>query len=268
MLVITFPLRGAKQAEGLIHGYTSTRKTHGSAEVLLKVILLGSTGIWTSEDPGSGGWTLSDSPYDTSNPRAQAEDALLRLQTCSGCVLNLSGLYGGARQPWNWIERVAKSKEDIKAKGSLHLIHGDDVGKAIVGAHQRWQAVQGKRWIVTDLRVYDWWEIILRYDRYMRLKWREERRQRKVSEGGMSNSTSTEIEDKLPTYGEWVKQLMDEEGIRALPREGQRLGRRLDGRDIWRVTGQRPLRWMGDEWGAKEEEMTERANRNALERGG
>ena len=37
----------------------------------------------------------ANSPYDTENDRAQAEDIFLGL---GGCVLNLAGLYGGERQ--------------------------------------------------------------------------------------------------------------------------------------------------------------------------
>lgn len=37
----------------------------------------------------------SNSPYDTENDRAQAEDVFLEF---GGCVLNLAGLYGGERQ--------------------------------------------------------------------------------------------------------------------------------------------------------------------------
>lgn len=250
-LVITFALRSAEEVEGLVHGYMSTRKAPSSQSKPLKVILLGSTGIWKPEHKNldDGGWTDSSTPYDTSNPRAQAEDALLRHRCCQGCVLNLAGLYGGARQPWNWVERVAKSKQEVKGKGSLHLVHGKDVAVAILGAHLCWRTVQGKRWIVTDLRVYDWWEIIMRYGLRVRWKLNEERRQWEDTEQGMLIDESMRTGEHSSGYEQWVWELMDEEGIKALPREGQRLGRRLNGRDFWKAISYGPRQWMGSEWG-------------------
>ncbi|KAK0508692.1 hypothetical protein JMJ35_008968 [Cladonia borealis] len=38
-------------------------------------------------------------------------------------------------------------------------------------------------------------------------------------------------------YEKWVLELMEEEGVRALPRDGERLGRRLDGRGFWKAVG-------------------------------
>ena len=252
MLLVTFPLRSAEEAEGLVHGYLSTRRPAYTESNPLQVVLLGSTGIWKPEhrNPDEGGWTESSTPHDTSNPRGQAEDALLGLKDhcVEKCVLNLSGLYGGQRQPWNWISRVASSKENVKGKGSLHLVHGEDVARAILGVHLQWESVQGKRWIVTDLRVYDWWEIILRHGDYARRKLKEERRRAGDSEQRLSASSSI-MHDGLPEYEVWVRELMDEEGVKALPRKGSILGRRLDGREFWRLIEDGPREWMGAEWG-------------------
>ena len=38
----------------------------------------------------------------------------------------------------------------------------------------------------------------------------------------------------------WVGELMREEGVRALPREKEALGRVLDGRDFWEAIGSWP----------------------------
>ena len=242
-LVITFPLRGSGEARGLLDGYRSIHQG-SSFDPRLKVILLGSTGIWKAEhnDPEKDGWTDSDTGYDISNPRAQAEDAMLDAARLSGgaysChVLNLAGLYGGTRQPWNWISRVAKSKEDVRVKGSLHLIHGDDLARAILHTHTNCQGPDSRRWIITDMRVYDWWEVIFRYGAYARDKGRKEPQER-----------NGDGEEEEPHYKEWVQELMVEEGIRALPRSPEKLGRRLDGRAFWQQTGNSPTRWLGDEW--------------------
>ena len=41
-------------------------------------------------------------------------------------------------------------------------------------------------------------------------------------------------------YERWVVELMREEGVRALPREKEALGRVLDGRDFWEAIGSWP----------------------------
>ena len=164
-----------------------------------------------------------NSPYDTQNDRAIAED---ELQSWGGCVLNLAGLYGGERQPKNWVTRVATSKEQVKAKGALHLIHGHDVARAIIGTHEAFESeekdknVNGKRYMLTDLHVYDWWDLIQMWGKDAREKAKE-----------------TGIKEEGLQYEEWVGELMVEKGIRALPRDGDELGRRLDGRAFWKEMG-------------------------------
>jgi hypothetical protein len=69
--------------------------------------------------------------------RGIAEDELIQL---GGCVLNLSGLWGGQRQVRNWIDRVAKTKEQLSEKKSLHVIHGEDVARAIISVHRQFSS--------------------------------------------------------------------------------------------------------------------------------
>ena len=186
-------------------------KTHPKAEAEnVRWIQLGSTGIFTAQ-----GWNDEDSEYDRANARAVAEDELLALLGKKACVLNLAGLYGGERQPRNWVGRVAKSKEEVRAKGGVHLIHGGDVARGVVLVHERWEGVAGRRWIVCDLRSYDWWELVLSWGK----------------DGGEGLQ-----------YEKWVVELMREEGVRALPRDVERLGRRLDGRGFWEAVGGWPER--------------------------
>lgn len=64
-----------------------------------------------------------------------------------GTVLNLSGLWGGARHPKNWMDRVAATKEQLASKTSLHLIHGLDVARAIIAVHQNFSKAKGQRWV-------------------------------------------------------------------------------------------------------------------------
>jgi hypothetical protein len=82
--------------------------------------------------------------YDTFNARAIAEDELI---TLGGTVLNLSGLWGGERQPKHWLDRVADTKEKLASKQSLHMVHGLDVGRSIIAVHDRFPKAAGQRWV-------------------------------------------------------------------------------------------------------------------------
>lgn len=144
-----------------------------------------------------------------------AEDELLALRGADACVLELAGLYGGERRPRDWVGRVAGCKEAVGRKGAVHLVHGDDVARAVVGVLEGgWGRVGGRRWIVSDLRVYDWWDLIMSWGR--------------------------EGEGEGREYRKWVVELMREEGVRALPREKEALGRVLDGRGFWEAIGSWP----------------------------
>ncbi|KAF2144194.1 uncharacterized protein K452DRAFT_223665 [Aplosporella prunicola CBS 121167] len=209
-VLITFPLRGAGQAQ---HLTTLYRACHGEQN---QWIQLGSSGIFTGAH-----WNDSSGAYDASNERAIAED---ELRACvDGAVLNLAGLYGGARQPRNWVTRVAKTKDQVRAKRALHLVHGDDVARAVVALHQAF--TPGCRWLVTDLRVYDWWDLIHAWAPEVEVLARE---------------TLPSEEAEGLDYRRWVVELMEEEGVRALPRGAEDLGRVLDSRDFWKAVGSWP----------------------------
>ncbi len=125
-------------------------------------------------------------------------------------MLELAGLYGGERRPREWVGRVMRGKEVVRGKGALHLVHGNDVARGVVGCLRRWERVGGRRWIVTDLRVYDWWDLVMSWG---------------VGEDGGEEGRR------------WVRELMGEEGVRGLPREKGELGRVLDGRGFWEAVG-------------------------------
>lgn len=91
------------------------------------------------------------SAYDTSGARAVAEDELLAL---GGCVLNLSGLWGGARQPRSWIDRVAATKGQLAGKTSLHMVHGVDVARGVVAVSRAFTA--GERWVGFSCSLIYW----------------------------------------------------------------------------------------------------------------
>lgn len=200
-VLITFPLRGHGQSKTLVGLY---RSVHGARN---NWIQLGSVGIY-NKLPND--WSDDDAPYDKDDARAIAEDELRSLH---GCVLSLAGLYGGERVPSRWLPRIVQSKDDVKKRGAVHFVHGEDVARAIIATHRNF--TPGKRWIIGDLRVYDWYDLIMSFS----------------SMNG--ESMSKQEQENQDQYAKWVGELMKEDGIRALPRDAGVLGRKLDSRGFW-----------------------------------
>ena len=222
-VVIIFPIKNLQQVDDLVHEY---EKLHGST----RWIQLGSTGIW---GPGTHS---SSSPFDLNNARAAAEQRLLDLTSPSGtasssparaAVLNLAGLYGAQRQPRNFASRIGASKELLNLKGSVHFVHGQDVARAILLLHRSPSAGWGRRWIVSDTRVYDWWQLF----RFLR------------------PALPDHPDDSPETAQHWVQELLKENHIHSLPRPiahapGQGLPRYLErslqGHDFWDLFHDKP----------------------------
>ncbi|KAF2269779.1 hypothetical protein CC78DRAFT_557706 [Lojkania enalia] len=200
-VLVTFPLVGLGQSKRITSLYQTV---HGSNN---RWIQLGSTEIFNQ----ASDWNTEDSVYDKSHARAIAEDELLT--EVGGCVLNLAGLYGGKREPKNWLSRLAKSKEDIAKRKAVHFIHGEDVARAIIAVHRK--PSPGKRWIIADLRVYDWYDLIMSFS-------------------ALTGEESSVDAEKRLQFGKWVGELMVEENVRALPRSMEQLGRKLDSRGFWK----------------------------------
>lgn len=222
-VLVTFPLKGEGQSELVVKTYGST---HGDEEggCRSRFVQLGSTGIWQS-DPAQAPWLDRKSPY-VNDARATAEEELLGL---GGCVLNLAGLWGGARDPRHWVDRVATTKEAVRGKTSLHMIHGVDVARIIVAVVKGdWSKVgHGQRWMVTDGFVYDWWSLFSGW----------------ADIGQKDADVKSGIMDAEPiSQARWVYELMSEEGVRALPRSMEALGRCYDTRELWRTLGIAPLK--------------------------
>ncbi|KAH0847990.1 hypothetical protein FOPE_01843 [Fonsecaea pedrosoi] len=268
-ILITFPLKGKGPSRKLVSMYAAThgqhcdRRTSDTPAIVnrqgddernaraggitttttiteTKWIQLGSTGIWTSPN-----FVDSHSPIDPSNERGIAEDELTSL---GGCVLNLAGLYGAQRQPGNWIARVAKTKDQLGEKGALHLIHGSDVAGAVVGVIEADRAetdknasgerspttekLFGRRWIVADCVCYDWWSVVWDFSG-------------DSSEDSHRDEEGAEQQTKLAErrkYRRWVMDLMQDKGVKALPRPLDALGRKLDAREFWQAVGILPER--------------------------
>ncbi|KAK4546742.1 hypothetical protein LTR36_001474 [Oleoguttula mirabilis] len=217
-ILITFPLTGKGQSTTVVKGY---EKTHGKKLADVRFMQFGSTGIW--QIPQKTSWVSRRSPYDTTNSRAIAEDELIKL---GGCVLNLAGLWGGERDPKNWVDRVAKTKDDVKSKKSLHMVHGLDVARAVLAVTGDWQSAKGQRWMLTDGFVYDWWSLMV--------GWADAKNAEDIASGKV---------DRQPMeQATWVFQLMREEKVWALPRSREELKRCYFGREFWDTFGLVPLK--------------------------
>lgn len=108
-LLITFPIHGKDAMKYFMKSYRETHDLHGENDY--KVILLGSSGIWSIEKQDL--WVTRYSRYNITDACAEAEDWVIQQ---GGCAMNLSGLWGGERQVWRWIDRVAATKEQLKTK--------------------------------------------------------------------------------------------------------------------------------------------------------
>lgn len=94
------------------------------------------------------------------------------------------------------------------SQDNVHFIHGSDVARAIVAVHQNSAAAAGQRWLLSDGRYYDWWDL--------------------ASAWGTSE------------HATWVRELMSESSVHALPREPSAFKRVLDSRDFWETFGLSP----------------------------
>ncbi|KAI0475370.1 hypothetical protein GGR56DRAFT_509968 [Xylariaceae sp. FL0804] len=232
-VLVVFPLKGAGQAARLVRLYA---EAHGNDVRAPNYIQFGVTSIWNAPD-----WNDESSPYDKENPRAIAEDELMGCAKAS--VLSLAGLYGAARQPRNWVDRVIKTKADLRAKGALHVIHGDDVARAVVALHRRF--TPGRRWLLCDTHVYDWWDLVQDWAVEGLRREEEKEKEEEEEDGNDDEDMARAARARVARHSElraWVGELMLEEGVRALPRDTAAVGRRLDGRAFWREMGIWPSR--------------------------
>lgn len=117
---------------------------------------------------------------------------------------------------------MIKTREDARKRKAIHMVHGEDVARAVVAVHKKFTPAQ--RWLITDTRVYDWWDLLASYGADMRRK----------EEGGGLIEEGEQIYLEL---GKWVGEFMVEEGIRALPRSPETLGRVCDSTHFWHTMG-------------------------------
>lgn len=125
-------------------------------------------------------------------------------------------------------------------QGSVHFIHGIDVARAILAVHYNFSHAVGQRWLLTDARVYDWWDLASAWGTNTNTSSRAERKENEISS---TDAAIHNCETQMAgPQREWVKELMIEQGIRALPRDINALGRALDSRDFWESFGLFPVK--------------------------
>ncbi|KAJ2815515.1 hypothetical protein IWW50_006801, partial [Coemansia erecta] len=150
-IVVTFPLQGRQAAERLIRSFT------GRSTSPIHWIYLGSTRAFKQQS-STPSTRFTEPDVLAGGPRLEAEECVIREHR--GCVLNLAGLWGGARVPDKW-SRFYTTKERVRGRlddRSLHLIHGADAARAV------YAVIQSKgegRWLVSDMGVYDMLVILM-----------------------------------------------------------------------------------------------------------
>lgn len=110
---------------------------------------------------GDSPWIDESSPY-VPLPRALSEDKLLalskpnnavRAKPIATSVLLLCGLWGHGRSVRNYLLRLPGDKNVVRNMGSVHFVHGRDVGRAVVAMAKDGETAKGKRWILTNERL-------------------------------------------------------------------------------------------------------------------
>ena len=125
------------------------------------------------------------------------------------------------------------------------MIHGIDVARAILAVHRNFSKAQGQRWILTDGRVYDWWDLASAWGSSKPPTLKKPIVGEIGAEGDSAICTIEEEDSEHSERGpqaKWVRELMIEMGVLALPREIELLGRALDSRDFWNEFNLSPIR--------------------------
>ncbi|KAJ1856820.1 hypothetical protein GGH12_002766 [Coemansia sp. RSA 1822] len=152
-VVVMFPVNGSTDVDHLCRGYTTYHQALHPNYKQPRWIFLGSTRAFTQIP------STKFTPPDTNGgPRMDAETHAI--DKYNACVLNLVGLWGGARCPRGWARFYTKDRLRSRLNDrSLHLVHGADVARAILEV-VRDGTING-RWLVSDQRVYDMLQIVV-----------------------------------------------------------------------------------------------------------
>ena len=88
------------------------------------------------------------------------------------------------------------------------MIHGLDVARAVLAVHAHMALAAGQRWLLTDGRVYDWWDLAS--------AWGDSSVLAAPAPGADSDSELALADAPPGPQPVWVRELMAEAGVRAL----------------------------------------------------
>ena len=122
------------------------------------------------------------------------------------------------------------------------MIHGIDVSRAILAVHSDFDKAIGQRWLLTDGRVYDWWDLVHAWGlEYSTHPSKPPTTSQPFGPTSSSQDLEPEKKDRGP-HPRWVQELMLESGIRALPRSVELLGKALDSQEFWNTFNIEPIK--------------------------
>lgn len=130
------------------------------------------------------------------------------------------------------------------------MIHGTDVSRAILAVHAHSDRAAGQRWLLTDLRVYDWWDLASAWGSAPAPELAEYTGDY-TGAAAVHPAVGADAVVAVDAGGgevnrgpqpAWVRELMVEEGMRGLPRAPEHLGRALDSREFWSTFELEPAR--------------------------
>ncbi|GLB44944.1 hypothetical protein LshimejAT787_1900220 [Lyophyllum shimeji] len=217
-VLITFPILTPQTAERLVGLHGRSRKG-GDKDKDFKTgfILLGTSGIW------AGPRIPCPSQAGTREPKPHPKPAHANLARPPHAPTRAPPRPRRDRPPRALHPPNAQHRAEPRR---LYLLHGHDLARAILAVHAgRFVKAEGQRWLLTDGRVYDWWDLAAA--------------RRPSLDAG---ETAPGPPRPRPCYARWVRELMREQGVRALPRGLGELGRVLDLREFWEVFGLSPVR--------------------------
>lgn len=113
------------------------------------------------------------------------------------------------------------------------MIHGIDVARAVLAVHGDFPKAGGQRWILSDGRVYDWWDLASAWGVVVPQIPAQDGQAPLLSQG---------------SHARWVRELMQEQSVRALPRNIEVLGRALDSREFWYTFELSPIKARLEGW--------------------
>jgi hypothetical protein len=128
-IVVIFPVYVDTGYKRLLSNYNAT---HPEAKSV-NWIQLGSTGSYdgsqtlaSDEKKRDHVYTDRKSPVNLGNDRTRSEQRLLEMNCDINktLILHLCGLYGGPRSIRRYVGRIAGTKEQLAAKGAIHMVHG------------------------------------------------------------------------------------------------------------------------------------------------